>query len=910
MAAEVAQSVARMSISDVSGETIRTQNFTRRPGVGQSGRVMRVRTNYLQIQRHHEGSIFQYDVNFTPEAPPAFLRKLFTAFEQAYVNTDAIGNAHPVFDGRKNMYSARPLPFGEAATFDVTEPDEEQGAGRRELKTYKMRVKRVAAMDVQPLKAFLHGDVPHAPYEVITAFDIVLRHKPSTQYVTVGRSFFVQAGAQSLNGGAEVWPGYHQSIRPAGNTLKINIDVSSTAFYEAGPLLRVVSKILNKSEADLSRPMQDRDIVRLEKTLKGLKVTVTHRGDLRKKFRIAKLGGPANTTMFDMNGTKISVADYFTSHYRALQKPNLPLLVVGDPSKGQFMPMEVCQVVPGQRHTRKLNERQTADMIRFTCQPPSSRASKIGQGITLLDYGDNKYMKEFDLEVGTDLCLIPARQLKAPRLYFGREGQTKMEDPRDGTWTYRDRKLAQAVPLSNWAVISFVNERDGPPQTLQKFIMELVRSCQEMGIEVRNPRPSIDYVNPAGQIENAIKVACHKAAGTPPVRPQLILCVLPNTGIPLYSEIKRVSDTVVGIPTQCVQFRHVSTAKRQYCSNVVLKMNVKMGGINTFVHFNELTAMQAEPTIVIGADVTHPSPTEGRKPSVASLVGSLDRSASKYVATVKVKRKEEIVNEYYAANNQLKPARIIYYRDGVSEGQFGEVLTEEVNAIRRACHKLEQNYRPKITYIVVQKRHHTRFFPMTKQDTDRSGNCLPGTVVDTDITHPTQFDFFLLSHPGLQGTSRPCHYHVLMDENGIGSDGIQDLSYKLSYMYARSTRAVSIVTPVYYAHLVSGRARYHTRQANQQWDTSESSAGSTGSDTAYAPVRESLQKYMLSYMYPRSTRAVSVVTPVYYAHLVSARARCHTRQANQQWGASNGSAGSTDGATAWASIRKSLQKCM
>ncbi len=50
---------------------------------------------------------------------------------------------------------------------------------------------------------------------------------------------------------------------------------------------------------------------------------------------------------------------------------------------------------------------------------------------------------------------------------------------------------------------------------------------------------------------------------------------------------------------------------------------------------------------------------------------------------------------------------IIYLcRDGVSEGQFKEVLSYEIDAIRKACQSLEAGYLPRVTFIVVQKRHH------------------------------------------------------------------------------------------------------------------------------------------------------------------------------------------------------------
>lgn len=39
-----------------------------------------------------------------------------------------------------------------------------------------------------------------------------------------------------------------------------------------------------------------------------------------------------------------------------------------------------------------------------------------------------------------------------------------------------------------------------------------------------------------------------------------------------------------------------------------------------------------------------------------------------------------------------------------------QVLYYELLAIREACISLEKEYQPGITYIVVQKRHHTRLF--------------------------------------------------------------------------------------------------------------------------------------------------------------------------------------------------------
>ncbi|XP_010779569.1 protein argonaute-3-like, partial [Notothenia coriiceps] len=144
------------------------------------------------------------------------------------------------------------------------------------------------------------------------------------------------------------------------------------------------------------------------------------------------------------------------------------------------------------------------------------------------------------------------------------------------------------------------------------------------------------------------------------------------------------------------------------------------------------------------------------------VVGSMDAHPSRYCATVRVQRpRQEVIQDLASMVKELliqfykstryKPTRIIFYRDGVSEGQFRHVLYYELLAIREACISLEKEYQPGITYIVVQKRHHTRLFCADRNErVGRSGNIPAGTTVDTDITHPYEFDFYLCSHAGIQ----------------------------------------------------------------------------------------------------------------------------------------------------------------
>ena len=57
------------------------------------------------------------------------------------------------------------------------------------------------------------------------------------------------------------------------------------------------------------------------------------------------------------------------------------------------------------------------------------------------------------------------------------------------------------------------------------------------------------------------------------------------------------------------------------------------------------------------------------------------------------------------------------------------------------------------------------------------GAAAAGTVVDSMITDPRDFNFFLNSHASIQGTSRPARYHVLLDQNRMGADEVQHFAY-------------------------------------------------------------------------------------------------------------------------------------
>lgn len=239
--------------------------------------------------------------------------------------------------------------------------------------------------------------------------------------------------------------------------------------------------------------------------------------------------------------------------------------------------------------------------------------------------------------------------------------------------------------------------------------------------------------------------------------------------------------------------------------------------------------------------MTHPSPGSAKgSPSIAGVVASIDGYYAQWPASVVLQKSkkemvtclEEMMVErlklWSKKNSGALPTRIIIYRDGVSEAQYHSILNEELPPVRSAIAKVYGN-RPKakLSIIVVGKRHHTRFYPVNEDGADHKGNPRNGTVVDRGITGLRNWDFYLQAHAGLQGTTRPAHYVVVLDEIGLGADGIEQMvdatlsgmvvfemvsanskqTHNLCYLFGRATKSVSVCPPAYYADLLCERGR-------------------------------------------------------------------------------------------------------
>ncbi|OTA55881.1 Piwi-domain-containing protein [Hypoxylon sp. EC38] len=854
------------SIIDPNGSHGLSFDFPKRPAYGFKGDNVLLWANYTEICLKSDTVLYRYAISVDPEAQGKKAAQVI----KLYLDNSHFDDFRQdiVTDFRSTILSIQNLPTIGPVTITYRAEDEDEP--RKHAKIYTIKLSRINPLPVEDLNKYLVSKSPSAVYsykdEMVQALNILINHysKTNSNSVTVGtRKVFDRNSASScdLGGGLKAMRGFYASVRLATSRPLINVNITHAVFYKEGPLLTLANEYM----------LGGKSLENLHKYLNRLRVLVTHLKPNNKEGKrvsrvktivglatrsdganldpnrqpiVPKSGASSKDVKFwwSKKGEEryISVYDYFLQeHKKTLNQPNLPVVNIGTLENPTYLPLETCIVLPNQVARTKLDRDQVDTMIQFSVQErlPATNARDIEvDGFRSVGLSSNNTsLVRSPFSTSPSLITVPGRILATPTViyYSGRELEVS-----DGKWDLRSVKFSKSGSKKDWAFV-VINTTDAKLKSddIKKFKTEFKKELVNNGVAHDTPKIlKKEILNVAalkdiqGISEDIFKDAAKKNIF-------LVVFILPLKITPdQYNYIKKLGDIKYGIATICMDGRHKPTP--QYLANITMKFNLKMGGNNQFVNLKE-TSLNFDETMIVGIDVTHPatgSSTEA--PSIAGMVASVDASLGQWPAVIRrqVKRGKEMVSELdKMLSSCLKrwntrhgdyPKNILVYRDGVSEGQFKKVLEEELPLLRKACRELYPASQPKkglprISVIIVVKRHHTRFYLTEKNRTQddkkddkrENLNPQPGTVVDRGVTEARNWDFFLQAHYAIQGTARPIHYFVVHDEifremeARAAANNLENLTHRLSYIYGRATRAVSVCTPAYYADLVCDRAR-------------------------------------------------------------------------------------------------------
>ncbi|XP_024959437.1 protein argonaute 16 [Cynara cardunculus var. scolymus] len=814
-----------------------------RTGFGSSGKHISLLANHFKVSvKNPEEIFYQYSVSISSEDNRAIEskglgRKILDKLYQTY--SSELSGKRFAYDGEKSLYTVGPLPrnkyefmvvleysFGKSGSPSHDGILSESGKRSRrsfQEKTYKVEISYAAKIPLKSVCLALQGSETEKLQDALRVLDIILRQQAAQRgCLLVRQSFFLDDSRNftDVGGGVTGCRGFHSSFRPTHGGLSLNMDVSTTMILTPGPVIDFLKSNQNARDA------RSIDWVKAKKMLKNMRIKTRHSN---REFKITGMSEkPCNQQLFSLRVKKddgtyedqtinITVLDYFTKHrnIELTYSAYIPCIDVGKPKKPSYLPVELCSLVSLQRYTKALSTLQRASLVEKSRQKPQEKMRVINDAMKNYHYDDDPLLASCGICIEKQFAQVDGRVLEAPKLKVG-NGEEFF--PRNGRWNFNNKKVFTPTKIEKWAVVNFSARCDA-----SHLSRELINCGRNKGILIDRPFSLMEedqHNRRCGPVVRVEKMFDHILAKLPGA-PEFLLCILPERkNSDIYGPWKKKCLSDYGVPTQCMCPVKITD---QYLTNVLLKINSKLGGINSLLALEQpsrIPLIHDTPTMIIGMDVSHGSPGRSDIPSIAAVVGSHSWPLiSRYKASVRTQSSKvemieglfkpqadgtddgimsELLVEFYQTSNHRKPTQIIVFRDGVSESQFNQVLNIELDQMIKAYQHLGEVDVPKFTVIVAQKNHHTKLFQASGPE-----NVPAGTVVDSNVVHPRNYDFYMCAQSGMIGTSRPAHYHVLLDEIGFSPDNLQNLILTLSYVYQRSSAATSIVAPISYAHLAA-----------------------------------------------------------------------------------------------------------
>ncbi|WQF90259.1 Putative PAZ domain, Piwi domain, ribonuclease H-like superfamily, argonaute, linker 1 [Colletotrichum destructivum] len=549
--------------------------------------------------------------------------------------------------------------------------------------------------------------------------------KSSGHLITIGSSktFSLSQSSSALDIGAGLTAmrGFFASVRAATCRILVNINVSHGAFYQAGPLdqlvLRFDAQLRSKSKIEAflkrlrvrtthlpERTNRSGEVIPRVRTIFGVATPSdgqglahpprvreygagpkhvefwldnpartepstreeTSSGKRKRKNKNKnkeKVAAPCDPSASTTSGKYISVYDFsLTSYGRQIDNPDIPVVNVGTRENPTYLPPEVCVVVQGQTAKSRLSPGQTQQMMRFAVRKPRDNATSIvqeGLETTGLSPQTNVLLGRFGLSVTPSLITVPGRHLTEPKVVYK---QNKLARVFLGNWSMVDMQFNTAGTLKKWSyvLLSLPSYRDAfNVASLAAVIQSFGSALNATGIMVDPPlqgRRLLLSSSDDGQLDQLLKEAA--------LYLDFLLIVLPDTNTPLYNRIKRCGDLKYGIHTICVVGHKLAkqTGQDQYFANIALKMNLKLGGNNQLIDSSQLGLVSEDKTMVVGIDVTHPSPDSSRRaPSVAGMVASVDRWLGQWPAVLRIQ--SEARQEMVSGLTDMLKLRLRLWKD-------------------------------------------------------------------------------------------------------------------------------------------------------------------------------------------------------------------------------------------------------
>lgn len=714
-------------------------------------------------------------------------------------------------------------------------------------------------------------------HRVIKTYEIFFRFLMQGQYEEFHHRFFFDdpQACQDKMRITQYVSGFINSVRPTQFGLALNVHLKTCVkLNERFKSVLDVYKFVADKEGEKKTNLEILNVV--NRYVRKSKVFIDIEATRFNKVIDGLLTQTPNKVFFHHPTTdeKMSMAEFYRHEYHFECDPSLPMVrcfgSLDVNVSTRIFPLELVKLVASGKFlgTEVMDKQERQDMIKSARNTPQDYFSKVGAFVKEVASIKSDYYDEYKLKLSSKPAQINGRVLPVPVTLKG----------------IRQPFLCTSDNVVEVAIFGLTNKAELYENALKQFSGCLLSMARNFGlnalkvviVQTINPTsvdnlrvwlaklkqlyPSLGMVfvgMPKGKYcfwnsNYHTNICLHPTAHTFPL----------NT---IYSSIKFFCERDHGLLSQCFYLKHIENfplnMPKSFVENLLLKVNAKFGGINNRLKPGQLSDIKnfdPSNTMIIGLDVNHPSLNEVEvRTSVAAAVGTLDANFTQYATSIRVQKKEKIeivdqigdmveqlLGEYYQVNG-CYPQNIILFRDGVGFSQYDLVSSIEISRVLAVMNKLMGHGTAKLTCLVVQKNHRTRFIrtePAVDELETTTLNVACGTVVDTGIVEPDRHVFYLNSHIAASGISKPTKYIVLLNQSGFTNDDLQRLVFALCVASVRSLGSISIPVPVLYADLAAYRAKKHLEAVYYKVDAKAENDGANSMQELAKMLPEELGK--------------------------------------------------------------------
>lgn len=544
----------------------------------------------------------------------------------------------------------------------------------------------------------------------------------------VRRDYFDPAAKIDVpQGRLELWPGYLTSIRAHENDVLMNAEISHK-FMRKETIMDITRRHM-QSDANNWRESLKREVI-------GTTVLTDY---TNKTYMIDDIDfsmTPRSTFQPAFKEEPVTYMHYYETRYSLKIRDQDQFLLVSkatarDMRAGKteliYLIPELCRAT-GMTDEMRNNFKLMQDLSAYTRLNPENRAKALKKFNNRIQQTPDsmKVLDEWNMKLDTDLISVPGRELPSETIVFG--GSTQAPANPKGEWILgRGVTLHKPAEINRWIVIFPESMRS---DTL-KFLDALKKASLDMGCDIKDPMLKALESDKQDLYISAIKEFA-------PKKPKMILIVLPTNRADRYSAVKKSCLIDFGIPAQVVIKRTINhKSLGSIASKVAIQMNAKLGGLPWMIK------LPVNSLMTVGFDVSHHPRDKSR--SIGALVATMDlkKTGAFYSITSSYRDGNEMniglanhmkkALEIYRDTCGSLPEKILFYRDGVGDGQIQYVMKQEVDPLLAKLKEIYGDVEPKLAYIIVNKRTNTRVF---KKSGSTVINVKPGTVVDREITLP------------------------------------------------------------------------------------------------------------------------------------------------------------------------------